>query len=184
MPNFFQGNKFIGPAYFEFDGVDYGFSVGDAEVEFVEDVADIFSAQFGTQPYDKTVTGQALLVRISYGEVDNELVAAMNRGITLSSSGNAMKMGCEKYQSGYLNYAKQLKLTAPAETGCDLPSTDPNARLLFLKAMPSPTGPIMYGPETQRQMDIEFYVFMDRDLKIFGFTGTQTSNGLSGITIL
>ena len=182
MSNYFDG-KSIGPSYFSYDGVDYGFVVGDGEVEWLEDVVDIMSAQFGTQPYDKYITGQAFSITINFGVVTNELIAAMTRGAIVSNSGKAIKFACEKYRSGYENYAKQLKLTAPTANVCDTPSTDPNDRIIFLKAMPSPSGPVVTGPETQRQMSVVFYCFQDRDLEIFGFGGTQTSNGLSGIVI-
>jgi hypothetical protein len=181
MSSFLEDTNYIGPAFFKFDGVDYGFTVESAEWEYVEDIVDIMSSQFGSQPFDKVQTGQAYLLRVSFGRVSNELYAAMTRGATVSSSGKAIKFACELYKSGYENYAKQLQFIRASSDECNTPSADPNDRILWLKAMPTITGPLVYDAETQRKLDVEFYCFIDQDQKVFGYGGTQTSNGLSGI---
>lgn len=160
----------------EFGGEDLGKTGEDTEIEFVEDITDILHAQDGTQPYDKIPTGQGYVVRCKFTEPSNTVVAALQRGVTLSGDGKSANLGRDIYRSGRENFTKLLKLKRVDSNG--QASTDPLFILNFYKAMWTTTSAILYGPESQRMIEGEFYIFFDEDNLTFGYTGYATSLGL------
>lgn len=159
-----------------FDGVDLGYTTEDTELEFVETVKDIFYAQFGTEAADKIPTGSAWKVRIKFAQPSATLISILYRGTTISATGKAVKLSRDLYRSGYDNFSKLLSLAAVDSEGT--PSTDPNFILNMYKAMFVPTAAILYGPDSQRMIEGEFYCFYDRTNLAYGYSGHASSLGL------
>lgn len=156
--NFFEGP--LGVIYFYFDGVDMGKTLDNADLEFIEDMKEIFYAQDGTQPADQVPTGQAWRIKGKIAEITLTRLQKVLRGLTVTSSGNAASAGADLYRSGRDNFAKELKVYRVDSDGN--PSTDHYYRLKAYKALPKVTGPIgEFGPDNQRVFDIEWYLFRD-----------------------
>ena len=177
----FASGDYIGPVFIEYGGVDYGLTVDGVEWEFIKEKTDIMADQAGGSAYDKVTTSEGYLIRVNFIDVTNDLIAAIDQSITVSGSGNALKMGCSLFKSDYANNTDQLKIIKPSTLNCAVPSTDPDDRVLFLKASPTITAPLTFDASTQRNLSVEFFCFKDRIYNIFGFSGTQTSNSISGI---
>jgi len=172
--NFMDG--VLGVVIPEFGGVDLGKTSEDTEIEFIEDITDIFHAQDGTQPADKIPTGQAYMVRCKFSEPSNTVISNLQRGVTLSGDGKSVNLGRDIYRSGYESFTKLLKLKRVDSNG--QASADPLFILNFYKAMWVTTAAILYGPESQRLIEGEFYIFFDKINLTFGYTGYATSLGL------
>lgn len=174
------GNEFhegsLGVCRVTFDGVDYGKTMDEIDIEFIEDLKDIMFAQDGTQPQDKIPTGQAYQVTVRFAELDAALVAKMYRGCTLSAGGKSVQHGRDIYRSGLANFAKVLLLKRVDSDGAA--SADNFFRAYFYKAMPIINGPEQFGPDTQRILEVQFYCFFDDTAKTFFYTGYASSLGL------
>lgn len=178
------GNSFpegpLGVVRIEFDNVDYGMTMDNTEIEQIEDIKDIFHAQKGTQPYDKIPTGQAYRLTLSFSELDCPMFAKMYRGITLSGGGLSASLKKDMYRSGRDNFSARLKVTRVDSAGAA--STNPFMILNFYKAMPSVTDPVIYGPDEQRVLTTEFYIFEDETQEAFGYWGYASSVALTPAT--
>jgi len=178
------GNNFIdgplGVVKLEFDNVDYGKTLDNTELETIEDIKDIFHAQDGTQPWDKIPTGMAKQITCQFSELDNPLIGAMIRGVSVSGGGNSLKFGRDIYRSGRDNFAKRLKVSRVDSDG--VASTNVRFVANYYKAMPTINGPITFGPDEQKILSIIFYIFYDTVNGAFGYTGYPTSNGLAAAT--
>lgn len=171
--NFFEGC--LGVVQLTYDGVDLGLTIDEANIEFMEDIKDIFYAQFGTQPYDKIPTGQAYQMTCKLGEQTLARMAKLIRGFTYS--GNSAKLGVDLYRSGRTNFSKILQIKRVDSDGNQ--SSNELYRLYFYKAMPIISGVIAnFGPDAQREFDVTFYVFKDETKNCFGFSGYASSLGL------
>ena len=159
-----------------FDGVYLGYTMEEADLEFIEDVKDIFFAQLGTQPSDKVPTGQAWQVSAKIGQTTLARLQKLVRGITVN--GHSAKLGPDLYRSGYENFAKRLVCRRCDSDG--VASNDPTQRSTFYKAFPMVSGSVggPMGPDTQRGTEVNFYCFNDRGRKAFGFIGRASSVGL------
>lgn len=178
------GNSFpdgpLGVVRIEFNNVDYGKTMDNTEIEFIEDIADIFHAQNGTQPYDKIPTGQAYQLTCQFSEIDTALLAAMMRGVTASGGGKSASYCADLYRSGRDNFAKRLKVTRVQSDGTA--SSNLFFQLNFYKAMPMVTDPVIYGPDEQRTLNVTFYIFLDETENAFGYHGYASSVGLTPAT--
>lgn len=175
----FIGGADVGAVQIRIDGIDYGKSEGSAEIEYVEDIFDSFRAQNGTQPTDKTVTGQAWLLRLNFADPSPALYNILTRGGTVSGNGKSYSAGCELYKSGRANHGHLVELTRLE--GCDQPSSDPADKLTFLNMMFTVTGPTEYGPDTQKIIPAEGYAFLDETAGVFWWSGYESSLGLQGL---
>jgi len=174
------GNNFIegvlGVVRTTFNGVDMGKSEGEATLEFIEDIKDIFHAQDGTQPADKIPTGQAYQLTVNYSEITWARLQEVMRGLTIV--GNNAKLEPDLYRSGLDNFAKRLEIirvdSAGAASGNDL------FKMVFYKAFPQVNGPIgAFGPDTQRTVEVIYYMFRASDHNdAFGYAGNPSSVGL------
>ena len=172
--NFWEGP--LGVCLFEYNGVDLGKTIDEATIEYVEDIKDILYAQDGTQPYDKIPTGQAYLITATFGQITIDLLESLFRGVTASGGGNSAKLGRDIYRSGRENFTHALNLTRVDSDGNE--SADLLFRLHMFLAMPIITGNIMYGPDTQRGIEVQFYCFYDETNEAFGYSGYASSVGL------
>ena len=173
--NFIEGS--LGVVRLNFNGVELGKTEGEASLEFIEDLKDILFAQNGTQPYDKVPTGQAYQVTCNLAELTWARLEQLIRGLT-SPSIQSAKLGRDIYRSGRDSFAKQLVITRVDSDG--VASSLAKFRLTFYKAMPMPTGPVgAFGPDTQRVMAVTFYCMYDETKGAFGFSGSETSLGIS-----
>lgn len=166
----------LGVVVIDFNNIYMGKTIDEVTVEYIEDIKDILYAQDGTQPYDKIPTGQAYQVTATFGEQTITRLKEVMRGITQSGGGNSAAYGRDIYRSGRENFAKELVLTRVDSEGNA--SANPFFRWLFYKAMPIITGSIVYGPDTQRGMEVQFYCFYDETKEAFGYSGYASSVGL------
>ncbi len=173
--NFIEGS--LGVVRLNFDGVDLGKTEGEASLEFIEDLKDIMFAQNGTQPFDKVPTGQAYQVSCNIGELTWARLQELVRGLTALGAQSA-KLGRDIYRSGRDSFAKKLVLTRVDSDG--VASLNPRYRLTFYKALPTPSGAMgAFGADSQRVMAVTFYCMYDEDKGAFGFSGSETSLGIS-----
>lgn len=175
------GNNFIegplGVVLLNFNSVDLGKTTDETSIEWIEDIKDILYAQDGTQPYDKIPTGQAYQLTTKMGQPTWLRLEQVLRGLTVSGSGNSAALGRDIYRSGRDNFSFPLIVRRVDSEGN--PSTNPLFRLYFYKAFPMVTGPIgAFGPDTQREVEVNFYIFYDETNEAFGYTGNPTSVGL------
>ncbi len=172
--NFWEGP--LGVVTVTFKNVDLGKTLDDVIIENVEDIKDILYAQDGTQPYDKIPTGQAKMVTATFGQITIDLINSLMRGVTKSGDGNSAKLGRDIYRSGRDNFTGQLVLTRVDSDGNA--SSDPYFKLTLFKAFPIITGNVPYGPDTQRGVEVQFYIFYDETNEAFGYSGHASSVGL------
>lgn len=173
--NFIEGP--LGVVNLTFNSVALGKAVNDTEIEFIEDVKDIFYAQDGTQPADKIPTGQAYQITFRMGENTWARLNEVLRGITVAGSGKGALLGRDIYRSGKDNFAKQLDVYRVDSDGNS--STDDFYKATFWKAMPTVNGSIgAFGPDTQRETEVVFYIFYDSTNSGFGYSGYASSLGL------
>lgn len=181
MANNPLGNCFIegplGVVNLTFNSVDLGRAVNDTEMELIEDIKDIFYAQDGTQPADKIPTGQAYQLTFRMGEPTWERLNEASRGLTVSSTGKSALLGRDIYRSGKDSFAKQLDVYRVDSDGAS--STDDFYKAVFWKAMPTVSGSIgAFGPDTQREVEVIFYIFYDATNSGYGYSGYASSLGL------
>jgi hypothetical protein len=160
----------------EFDNVDLGYTTDATEMEFIEDLADILYQQFGTQPYDKIPTGQAIQITCVLGQITNARMEKLMRGITLSGDGKSMNFGNDLYRSGRDNFAKEIVIKRVQSDGTV--TTDPRFIFTGYVAMPMVTGPVSFEASTQRGLAVTFYLFKNIAKDSFGYTGYPSSLGL------
>ncbi len=174
--NFWEGP--LGVVNVEFNTVALGKTTAATSIEFIDDVFDVIYQQNGTQPYDKIPTGQAYQVTCTFGEIDTELMTTLFRGVTRSSGSgnNSVKLGRDIYRSGRDSFAQTLVLKKVDSDGVS--STDPLYQLNFYLAMPTITGAIEYGSDTQKNVEVQFYCFYDETHGAFGYSGYASSVGL------
>jgi hypothetical protein len=171
--NFMEGP--LGVVRFEFDGLDLGKTLGGAEIEFIEDVFDIMYDQDGTQPGDKVTTGCAWQVTTQLAQQTLERLDKVMKGLT--RAGNSAKLGRELYQSAKENKAAVLRVYRVDSEGSE--AADAHFVLTFYKAWPQVTGPVAYGPDSQRALPVTFYCFWDDTNEAFGYFGNASSVGLT-----
>lgn len=174
------GNSFhegpLGVCAVTFNAIDLGKTVDEIQMEFIEDIQDIMYAQDGTQPYDKIPSGQAYQITCIFGQIDPALLEQLERGVTVSGAGKSVKHGRDIYRSGRDNFAKELTLTRVDSDGNA--STNQFYIATFYKAMPVITSSEIFGPETQRTLEVQFYCFYDETKEAFFYTGHASSLGL------
>lgn len=176
--DFIEGE--LGVINLNFDSVDLGKTTDVATLEFIEDVKDIMFAQNGTQPYDMIPTGQAYRLTAKLGQITLARLVKVLRGLTVSSGGHSAKFGRDLYRSGRATFAKQLISTRVDSDGNN--STNQRHRLVFFLAMPTVNGALgPFGPDTQRDVEVAFYIFFDETTgrEAFGYSGFASSLGMS-----
>jgi hypothetical protein len=175
--NFWEGE--LGVVKLIFDSVDLGKTVDEATIEYIEDIKDIFFAQDGTQPANKYRTGAAWQITAMLGQITISRLVKLIKGTTASGAGNSIKLGRELYLSGKDQEAKTLKVIRVDSEG-NL-STNPDFILNFYKAMSIVVGSFIYGPDTQRQWEVQFYCFWDETNNAFGYSGYASSLGIANV---
>ena len=172
--NFWEG--VLGVVRLEFGGVSYGKTTADTEIVVDQDIKDIIFQQDGTKYADKVRTGIVYQVTATFGEIDTELLATLDQGLTASGGGNSLKISRDLYRSWKDTFADELKLIRVDSEGTA--SADPVFQMTFYKAAPEITGNIQYGADTQRGIAVTFHVFYDDTKKAFGYSGYESSLGL------
>lgn len=173
--DFIQGE--LGVVLLNFNGVDIGKTLDETTLEFIEDVKDIMFAQNGTQPYDKVPTGQAYQLTTKMGQPTWAKLAQVLRGITVSGSGHSALLGRDIYRGARESFAHPLIVTRVDSDGNA--SANMFFRMYFWLAFPQVNGPIgAFGPDTQREVEVVFYIFYDEIHGGFGYSGYPTSLGL------
>lgn len=167
----------ISPGQVTYDGVDFGKTIDNIEVERVVMYKEIMKAQYGGMMDDQVQIGEYWRIKIKIAEITYARMVKWNPGITLSGAGTAAKFGDQMYKSFRDNYAKVLLLTNTDSDG-NL-STDDNYIITLPKAIPVHTSePYTWGPEDQRVVDIEFHALKDHTNNIYLYCGAASSLGL------
>jgi len=170
--NFIEGP--LGVVQITFDSVDLGLTIDEANLEFIEDIKDIFYAQYGTQPADKIPTGQAYQLTCKFGQPTWARLEKLLRGLTVS--GNNALAGRDLYRSGITSFAKSMSVARVDSTG--VISANPLYRIVCPKAMPMVTNLGAFGPDQQREVEVNFYIFFDTTISAFWYAGYASSLGL------
>jgi len=168
----------LGVVTVEFNGVDMGKTTADTEIVIDKDVKDIIYQQNGTKFFDKVMTGMALQVNFTIGEITTARLASAIPGWVKSTGGNSLKMGKSIYQSWKDNAKKLVLIRVDSEGSA---STDPKFKINFYKAFLEVTGNIQYGADTQRNLAITAHIFWHSTASAFGYSGYASSLGVSGV---
>jgi hypothetical protein len=180
MANIMGDNIWEGPlgvVQLEFDTLDMGKTMEDTTVERDEDVKDILYQQDGTKPADYVKTGLLYLVKAKFAEISTDKLKKIMDDITLSGDGNSVKLGRELYRSLKEYEAKVLKIKRVDSEGDQTANDD--YILVFYQAIPIVTGPIEWGADTQRGVEVEFRCVWDENEGAFGYSGVASSVGLN-----
>jgi hypothetical protein len=170
--NFFEGE--LGVVRIEFNDILMGKTTEDTEIQWIEDIQDIFFQQDGSQPADKIPTGQAYMVTCTFGEITLARLQQLMRGFT--PTGNSVALTRDLYRSAKTNFSKKLVLKRVDSDGDSWTNT--HFWLTFYAAFPMVTGNFQWGATTQRNIQVQFYIFRDDTNKAFGYVGNATSAGL------
>lgn len=165
----------LGVVDVDFDNIYMGRTTADTELVPEEDTKDINFQQAGTAPDDKIPTGMKWMVNATFGEITNARLDKLQRYVVLSGSGKSAKLKREIYVSRREN-AKVLVLTRVDSEGDK--SVDPYHRMTFWKASPEVTAGIPWGADTQRGVQVTFYIFYDETNEGYGYYGYASSLGL------
>ena len=173
-----MGNNFqegpLGVVRLTYDGIDMGKTMGDTTIESIEDITDIFYAQDGTQPADKVPTGKAYQITCQIAEITLTRLEKIDRGTV--KAGNSLKYGRSLYISLRDN-AKVLKVARVDSDGVQ--STNPHYIQTWYSASPTITnGAVSFGPDSQRMIEVTFYIFYNDTYGGFGYQGVASSVGL------
>lgn len=164
----------LGVVKLTFNNVDLGKTMDEATLEFIEDIKDIFFAQDGTQPADKVPTGQAYQLTCKLAQQTWARLKELMRGVTVV--GHNALLGTDLYRSGKDNFAKALTVARVDSDG--VASTVPEFIMNFYLAFPMVTAFSTFGPDTQRTVDVTFYMFRDPlHGNYFGYSGLGSSLG-------
>lgn len=178
MANAPIGNNFIegplGVVQLTFDSVDLGKTIDEASLEFIEDIKDIFYAQDGTQPADKIPTGQAYQITCKFGQPTWARLEKLLRGLTVV--GNNALAGRNVYISGKDTFAKELKVARVDSDG--VASTNPLYIMTCPEAMAMVTNLGSFGPDSQREIEVTFYIFYNDTISGYWYAGYASSLGL------
>jgi hypothetical protein len=161
-----------------YNGIYQGRTTADTEMAVTEDVKDIIFQQTGTQYDDKVPTGASHSIVCTFGQITTSRIEQWHPGFEASSSGNSLKMGRNIYVS-WKDNAKVLELIRVDSEGTA--STDPRHKITFYKAHPGITGNFQWGADTQRNLNVTFFIFYDDSESAFGYSGFATSVGLTPI---
>lgn len=173
------GNNFIegvlGVCRVSFNGVDYGKTLNNIEIQKDQDIKEIFYAQDGTKRADNVRTGIAYMVTCEFAVPTIALLNAIDAGISKSGAGNSASFGRNNYTL-WSSESSELVLTRVDSEGDS--SVDPFFKMTFYKAHGEQTGPIAYGPDQQRTIQVTFHIYYDETKNSFGYVGYETSLGL------
>jgi len=179
MANILGANTFsgaLGAAYITFDDVEMGLTVGDITLESNRTLKELMRSQHGTAPYDFVETGAWVRIKAKIAEATLAKMEKYETGITLSGAGTAMKKTCDGYKS-LRDAAKTLILTR--NDSCGDKSVDPNYIITCPLAIPVQTSIVYtFGPENERNVDIEWHLFYDSTTCCWFYMGAASSLGL------
>ena len=173
------GNNFIegplGVCRVSFNGVDYGKTLNNIEIQKDQDIKELFYAQDGTKRADNTRTGVMYMVTCEFAVPTIALLNAIDSGISKSGAGNSASFGRNLYTL-WSEETSELVLSRVDSEGDAY--ADNFFKMTFYKAHGEVTGPIVYGPDQQRTIQVTFHIYWDSTKNSFGYIGYETSLGL------
>lgn len=173
------GNNFIegplGVCRVIYNGVDLGKTLNDLEIVKDQDIKDLNYAQDGTKRADNVRTGLSYMVTCEFAVPTISLLNTIDKGITKSGAGNSASFGRNLYTL-WSEESYPLKLSRVDSEGDS--SLDPFFSMNFYHAHGEQTGPIGYGPDRQRTIQVTFHIYFNSTKKSFGYVGYETSLGL------
>jgi len=162
-----------------FDGLDLGKTTADTELVIEEDNKEIIFQQDGTKAFDIVPTGISYMLNCTFGEIKTSLLEKVLRGFEKSGgAGNSAKYGRDMYVSRR-EKSKPMYVVRIDSEGTS--SNDPLFKMNFYKASPEVTGSIQWGADTQRNLTVSFYIFLDVTELAFGYHGYASSLGINPI---
>jgi hypothetical protein len=138
--------------------VDIGLTQGGVRVAFSQDVADLMSDQYGTQPEDQVITGHSarIIVPMADYDIDNIATALHQTKLTLGAQ-EGIK-GSSLVGSKMTTYGDSLLLKKYVDGAI---SAVENNWIRFPNAAPGGNFEIAFDGSTQRIIESEFIAFPD-----------------------
>ena len=151
-----------------------GRTTADTELAVTEDVKDIIFQQTGTQYDDKVPTGASYSLVCTFGQITLARIQEWHPG--WEATGNSMKLGRNIYVSWKDNAKKLEVIRIDSESN---QSTDAHIKMTFYLAHPAVTGNFQWGADTQRNLNVTFFIFYDTSQGAYGYIGNASSVGLT-----
>jgi len=178
------GNINVGPMNVNWSGSALGFTEGDIELTFIEDLVDVTAHQEGTNVLSSIRTGKRAELSITMKETNRELVKYMlqNSGQSITASGGASAVvgwGSGRDFTQVLSQAGKLTLH-PVTKG----NTDYSEDITFWKAYPKPDSFVFSG-ENPKMLTIEFLIYPDTSKAAqarLGVIGDATTGSFASVT--
>jgi hypothetical protein len=148
----------LGPCQVEFNSIDLGGTKG-VTVTWKTPAADLLRDQFGTEFYDKVITGQSCTVKMGLVDITmHNLAVALNQTARAGSGKNAIA-GTNLVGTKMSTLAHVLTLKKYV---AGVPSTDEDDWLTFKKAFAlSDSLALSFDANTQRVIELEFLAMQD-----------------------
>ena len=138
--------------------VDIGKTQGGVRVAFSEDVADLMSDQYGSQPEDQMITGHTATVVTALADYSVEnLATALNQSMLSLGSKEGFK-GSSLVGTKLSTKGQSLLLKKYVD---GIVSTDENDWIRFPVAAPTGAFEVSFDGATQRVIEVTFQAFPD-----------------------
>ena len=163
--------------------INLGKTTAASELSFDHDWLDVIYQQTGTKPADKIETGKLVMVSATFGEIENDLIAYLDNGNTLSGSGASLGFSTNQYVSLLDSNSYELIIRSVNSNG--VTSTSDSERIVMYKAIPEITGVINFDAASQKSLAVSFYCFKQEYTNTissaleqsFGYLGVASSLG-------
>lgn len=178
------GNVIVQPMEVTWAGSALGFTEGDIELTFVEDIVDVTAHQEGTNVISGIRTGKRAEIAITLKETNRAMVKFMleqsGQSITASGASSAVVgWGSGRDFTQVLGQAGKLVLHPVTKSNSDY-SED----VTFWKAYPKPDT-IVYSGENPSTLAMEFLIFPDSskaDQARLGVIGNATTGSFASVS--
>jgi len=155
-------NLDLGPCrvYWGSGQTDLGRTQGGVRIEFTEDVSDLLSDQYGSQPENQVITGHSATITVPLAEytLDN-LAIALNQSVTALGGKHGIK-GSSLVGTKMTSVADELLLKKYVDGSI---SSDTENWVKFPKAAPVGNFEIAFDGTNQRIIEVVFRAFPNAD---------------------
>jgi len=166
----------LGPCavYFGVAGseADLGKTEGGVVVTFAEDVADLKSDQFGTQPEDQVITGHGASVKIPLADYTLDTLATVLNRSKLALSGDHGIKGSGLVGTKKSAQAKSLIVKKYVDGAV---STDSDDWITFPAAAPLPNFDVSFSKDNQRIIEVTFMAYPYGADDVLYYIGDETA---------
>lgn len=169
------GDMELGPCQVSFgtedSETDLGRTEGGVVVSFIQDVADLLSDQYGTQPEDQIITGTGATIVVPMAEITfANLSVALNID---TSAGGGLIEGSSLVGTKLYDQAESLLLKRYVDGSV---SSDEEDWIRFPKAASQGNFELGFSKDGQRIMEVTFIAFRDRTSEDLYYIGDESES--------